>query len=185
MICYLVRHGKDDETVRGGWSNHSLVPEGVAQVQALGAEMVSGGIAIGCIYSSDIPRAKETALILQGYLHCPVEYLPEFREANNGYLAGLKHEAANEKFPGIYWSALDYAECYPGGESPEQFFQRIRTAWMEFKKRIGQTPDKNVLLVTHGGVVEAISCIENGVEFTNKVRRFAAPSAQLIPVIIE
>ena len=24
MICYLVRHGKDDDSVRGGWSDYSL-----------------------------------------------------------------------------------------------------------------------------------------------------------------
>lgn len=185
MTCYLVRHGKDDETVRGGWSDHGLVPEGVGQVKALGAELVQRGLHIGCIYSSDLRRAKETALILQTYLDCPIGYLPEFREANNGRLAGMKQELANEKYPGVYWSALDYEECYPGGESPKQFFDRIRAAWTAFKKRITQTPDKDVVLVTHGGVVEAILCMENGAEFTNKVKHFATPSAQLIPVEME
>ena len=185
VICYIVRHGKDDETVRGGWSGHSLVPEGVAQVKALGAEMVGKGIEVGRIYSSDIQRAKETALILKEYLHCQVEYLPEFREANNGDLAGLKHEVANEKFPGIYWSALDYSECYPGGESPEQFFSRVQAAWAAFKEKMAQESNGDVVLVTHGGVAEAILCIENAVEFTNKVKHFATPSAKLIPIVIE
>lgn len=184
MICYLVRHGKDDETVRGGWSNHSLVPEGVEQVERLGAEIVEKGIGIGYIYSSDIQRAKETALILQTYLHCPIEYIPEFREANNGYLAGMKHDLANEIYPGVYWNTLDYEECYPGGESAKQFFNRIQTAWMELKGRISQTPDKNVVLVTHGGVMEVILCLENGVEFSNKMRRFLTPSAKLISIVI-
>lgn len=162
MICYLVRHGKDDETVRGGWSSHSLVPEGVEQVNTLGAEMVEKGLNIGRIYSSDIQRAKETALILQEYLNCQIEYCPEFREANNGFLAGLKHDIANEKYPGVYWSTLAYSQRYPGGESPEEFFRRIQTAWADFKSNIGQTCDKDVLLVTHGGVIEVILCIENG-----------------------
>ena len=46
MICYIVRHGKDDETVRGGWSRHSLVPEGVAQVRTLGAEILEKKLSI-------------------------------------------------------------------------------------------------------------------------------------------
>lgn len=184
MICYIVRHGKDDETVRGGWSQHSLVHEGVEQVNVLGAEMVKEGLNVRCIYSSDILRAKETALILGKYLLCPIEYLPEFREANNGYLAGLKHEVANEKFPGVYWNTLAYSERYPGGESPEEFYLRIQAAWANFKRKIKQMPTKDVMLVTHGGVVEAIMCIENGVEFTNKAKHFATPSAKLIPIEI-
>ena len=185
MICYIVRHGKDDETVRGGWSSHGLVPEGVAQVKALGTELTNRGIRIAHIYSSDIQRARETAQILERYLRCSVEYLPEFREANKRDLAGLKHEVANERFPGIYWSALEYSECYPGGESPEQFFQRIQTAWLAFKEKIAQEWNGDVLLVTHGGVVEAILCIENAVEFSNKRKHFATPCAKLIEIEVK
>lgn len=29
MICYLVRHGKDDDSVRGGWSKSPLSDEGI------------------------------------------------------------------------------------------------------------------------------------------------------------
>lgn len=183
MVCYLVRHGKDDETVRGGWSNHSLVPEGVAQVHALGREMEEWELDFGRIYSSDLRRAKETALILKDYLHCPVEFLPGFREADNGLLAGMKNELANEKYPGIYWSTLDYSACYPGGESPERFFNRVKAAWQIFKAEIAKT-GQNVILVTHGGVIEAILCIEGGVEYTNREKHFPVGSAKWIPIEI-
>ena len=65
MICYLVRHGKDDETVRGGWSDSPLTAEGVQQAERLAAELLAaGGLSIGVIYSSDLPRARQTAAIL-------------------------------------------------------------------------------------------------------------------------
>ena len=35
MICYLARHGKDDDTVRGGWNQQSLTVEGKSQVNEL------------------------------------------------------------------------------------------------------------------------------------------------------
>lgn len=35
MICYLVRHGQDDDTVRGGWGNSELTETGIEQVNAL------------------------------------------------------------------------------------------------------------------------------------------------------
>lgn len=184
MVCYLVRHGKDDETVRGGWSTHSLTGEGIEQVNQLGKEIAEAKMDVACIYSSDIQRAKETAMILSGYLKCSVIEMPEFREANNGDLAGMKNEEADDKFPGIYWSALSYDECYPNGESPQEFFSRIKTGWEQFKEKILKKTPKDVLLVTHGGVVEAILCIENGIEFSNKEKHFRALNAKLIPIEI-
>lgn len=183
MVCYLIRHGKDDETVRGGWSDHRLTAEGVEQVALLGEEILEKKLDIGHIYSSDIRRAKETALILKHYLNCSVTYCPEFREVDNGKMAGMKHELANEKYPGIYWNTLDYEECYPGGESPKQFFERVRTGWARFKQE--QKYGEAVVLVTHGGVIEAILCIENDVDFSNRVKHFSTPSAKLIPVVIK
>ena len=181
MTCYLTRHGQDDETVRGGWSGHSLVPEGIAQVHALGQEMCQKGIKISCVYSSDIQRAKETALILAEYLHCPIEFVPGFRESNNGYLAGMKHEEAERKYPGIYWNTLGYSQPWPGGESPEQFFCRVREAWLDLKSSL-KGREEDVLLVTHGGVLEVILCMENGLEFSNKQKHFPTPCATLFSV---
>ncbi|MGM9618264.1 MAG: histidine phosphatase family protein [Oscillospiraceae bacterium] len=184
MICYLVRHGRDDDSVRGGWSDHGLTPLGVEQVRALAREMAASQIDVGCIYSSDLRRARETAAILSDQLHIPVVYDPGFREADNGDLAGMKNELASQRFPGLYWSALAYTERYPNGESPELFFRRVQYAWTELKRNVSARSAKDVLLVTHGGVMEAILCIENGVEFSNKTRHFSTPNAKPIPVAI-
>ena len=35
MRLYFVRHGKDDDRYRGGWSNLDLTPEGIEQVKHL------------------------------------------------------------------------------------------------------------------------------------------------------
>ena len=39
MFCHLIRHGKDDDTVRGGWSNIGLTEYGVEQVHKLGEDL--------------------------------------------------------------------------------------------------------------------------------------------------
>lgn len=83
MTIYLVRHGKDDETIRGGWSNYGLTPVGVEQVNNLSKEMVAANMSIDCIYSSDLQRTKETSEILSNYLKCPIEYNAGLRETNN------------------------------------------------------------------------------------------------------
>lgn len=184
MLCYLVRHGKDDDTIRGGWSNHGLTTSGIVQVHELAKELIAQNMKISCIYSSDLERAKETANILGDYLKCPIMLTSEFREVNNGDLAGMKNELADDKYPGLYWAALGYEECYPNGESPKMFFERIKTAWLEFKSKVAQSSE-DVLLVTHGGVMEVILCIENGIGFSNKVRHFSTPNAKAIAIKIK
>lgn len=184
MTIWLVRHGKDDDTIRGGWSNHGLLPAGVDQVRKLAEELSAAGLRLDRIYSSDLRRAVETAEILSQRLGCPIEYVPGFREADNGVLAGMKQDLANEKYPGLFWSALDYDERYPGGESPCMFYKRVTAAWSALKARSIKEGARDVMLVTHGGVMEAILCRENGVAFSNKARRFPTPSAALIPIEI-
>ena len=184
MMIYLVRHGKDDDSIRGGWSNHGLVPFGVEQVNKLASEMVAANMSIDYIYSSDLQRTKETAEILSNYLGCPVEYITGLRETNNGDLAGMEHGLANEKYPGVYWSSLAYDECYPNGESPERFYNRVKTTWIELKNKILEQPTKSTLIVTHQGVIEVILCIENNIVFSNKEKHFSVPNAKLIPIEI-
>lgn len=185
MTIYLVRHGKDDDTIRGGWSNHGLMPAGVEQVNNLAEEMIVANINIDYIYSSDLQRAKETSEILSKYLKCPIEYNAGLRETNNGDLAGMKHESANEKYPGLYWSSLAYDECYPNGESPKMFYNCVKTTWLELKNRILKQSSKNSMIVTHQGVIEVILCVENSIAFSNKAKHFSVPNAQLIPIEVK
>ena len=182
MICYLIRHGKDDNSVRGGWSDSPLTDEGILQVKRLSEKILSDDqINIGKIYTSDLPRARQTAEILSEALSIPMKELPEFRETNNGVLAGMDHRLAEKQFPGLYWSALDWDEPYPNGESPCQFYNRISEAWNHFKKEI-QRENPGVALVTHGGVINVIQCIEKGIAYSNKANPFPIGNAEIINI---
>lgn len=181
MTCYLIRHGKDDDSVRGGWSESLLTDEGITQVHKLAASMSS--LSISNILTSDLPRARQTAEIISNQLGVPVIPRSEFRETNNGVLAGMKNELANVLYPGLYWSTLDWEESYPGGESPKSFFERIYKAWKNLKAEMdGQ--QNNFVLVTHTGVINAILCIENNVTFTNKTLHFPSKNAEMIAIEI-
>jgi len=39
MNLYLVRHGQDNENVRGDWCNHGLIEEGIEQSKILGKNL--------------------------------------------------------------------------------------------------------------------------------------------------
>ena len=184
MICYLIRHGKDDDSVRGGWSNSSLTDEGILQVKRLSEKILSDNqIHIEEIYTSDLPRARQTADFLSEALSIPVIEAPEFRETNNGVLAGIDNMLAEKQYPGLYWSTLDWDEPYPDGESPHQFYNRIADAWRRFKKEVCEH-HHNVALVTHGGVINVIQYIENNILYSNKAKPFSIGYAEIIRIQI-
>ena len=178
-MIYLMRHGADPSDRYGGWSTHGLTEKGKAQVHNAKGSLCGKGITH--IYSSDLTRAKETAEIISDELSLPIMYLPQFRESNNGLLAGMLKTEAAKKYPGIYWSALNWTESWPEGESPEQFFLRIRNAWDQFKTQVG---NDTVLLVSHGGVMNVILCLENGIPYTNKETKFQIKDAEIVQIDI-
>lgn len=180
MICYLVRHGKDDDTVRGGWSQQPLTEEGIRQAEKLAATHWN----IKHIYSSDLPRAMQTAQIIGNIIGLQVKALPELRETNNGDLAGMKHSVALERYPNLFWNQLDWEQCYPHGESPRQFYDRVRIAWESFCQMI-LAKNENVMLVTHGGVIQVILSLVEGRTYSNKEKQRNIPHASVIALSYE
>lgn len=179
MICCLVRHGKDDDTVRGGWSQQPLTDEGEVQAAELADFVQKSGLGIQKLYSSDLLRAMQTAQIVADSLRLPIAPKPEFREVNNGDLAGMKNELAAEQYPGLYWNTLAWEQQYPGGESPKEFYERIRCAWDVLQKDILER-NENVMLVTHGGVMHVILSIVKGEIYSNQASPRKIRNAELI-----
>lgn len=180
MYCYLIRHGQDDESVRGGWSSHSLTEEGRRQAE----QLAESPLDVMNIYSSDLPRAMETAELLAETLKLPVIPLPAFREANNGKLAGMKHEMAEQLYPGLYWNTLDWEQVFPGGESPKDFYERISAAWSDFTMKMEQSGESSAL-VTHGGVIQVILSLIHGVPYTNRKPYRKVKAAEIIVLKLE
>ena len=176
-MIYLMRHGADPSDRLGGWSPYGLTQRGKEQVRGAAAGLQNLGITK--IFSSDLVRARETAEILAEELSLDITYLPQFRESNNGSLAGMLKTEAAERYPGVYWNALDWTQPWPEGESPQQFFHRIAAAWYEFKNQSGTD---HVLLVSHGGVMNIILCLEKGIPYTNKETRFKIEDAGIVQV---
>lgn len=179
MICYLARHGKDDETLRGGWSQSPLTCEGKTQAEDLANFIQSTDLEIRHISSSDLLRAMQTAQSVAEKLYLPVIPMPEFREVNNGELAGMKNELAAKIYPGLFWNTLGWDQRYPGGESPKNFYERITKAWEAFQKEISER-NENVMLVTHGGVINVILSIVNGQEYSNKTAMRKIRNAEML-----
>lgn len=182
MICYLVRHGQDDETRRGGWSDLPLTGEGIRQAELL-AENLSR-VSIGKIYSSDLCRAIQTAKPLADKRHLSIIPLKAFREVNNGDLAGMENSLALVKYPGLFWNQLGWEQCYPNGESPKQFCERIQSAWISFSKEV-LAQNENVVLVTHGGVIHVIRAMLEDRQYSNRDTHKKVRHAEVIALSCE
>lgn len=180
MKIYITRHARDDDSVRGGWSANSLTDFGVLESNSLADELLKNQSSynIRKIYSSDLLRARQTAEIINDKLSVGVEYISGFREVNNGDLAGMDNALADEKYPHFYWRKLDWNEHYPNGESPKEFYERVSNTWAKFIKEVSSF-NKNVLLVTHGGVINIIKCIISEVEYSNKNKYQGIPSVKI------
>ena len=172
-----MRHGADDPDRLGGWSPFGLTGEGRRQAREAAESLRGAGVERIC--SSDLPRAMETAEIAAEALGLAVEPMPRFREADNGALAGLPVTEARERYPGLWWSRLEWTQRWPGGESPALFHRRITDAWTDFRAENG---GRTTLLVTHGGVIGVILCLERGIPWTNRETAFGVKPAEIIRV---
>ena len=125
---------------------------------------------------------KETAETIAEKLGLSVIMLKEFRETNNGDLAGISKAKFQTDYPGLFYSSLEWDQRYPNGESPALFFTRIKNAWQSFKSEASALSG-NTLLVTHGGVIDVILCLENGENYTNKRIHYHVNHAEIIRAV--
>jgi len=182
MAIYLVRHGQDEEGYRGGWSQRGLINEGIRQAEKLGQYLNEHkhDFNIHRIVCSDLQRASQTATVLADHLGLPFHSSKDWRETNNGLLAGMPHALAEEQFPGLYFSSLRMDERFPGGESPQENFARIKESFVKLcQHQLAINDNENVLVVTHGGVINIIYHLIKDIVWSNKNPFFPAANTSL------
>lgn len=173
MKFIFIRHGKDDGNYRGGWSNQDIISEGMEQAHKLAKYLEENkeSLNIKKFVVSDLKRAITTANIANETLKLPVELEPKLREMNNGDLAGMLNDDALVKYPGLFFNTLGMNERYPNGESPVDFYNRIKD-WFNEAIDLYKDEDTNIAFVTHSGVINIIYYIVKKIEWTNKEKSF-------------
>jgi glucosyl-3-phosphoglycerate phosphatase len=152
-VYYLMRHATTlwnlEKRIQGHW-DCELSPEGTAEAKALAPRLSALGFSR--ILTSDLGRAKSTAGLLNLTLRLPVTLEKRLREQQFG------------QWTGKYWrdipaEALQQAEAAgwdfrpPGGESREDVRQRAEHALIDTARAV---PGRNVLVVTHQGVLKSV-----------------------------
>ena len=150
-MIYLIRHGLDDESMIGGWSDVSLTEGGIRQVE--NATKFLKNISFEKIISSDIKRAKETSLIINKELNKEIIYTKKLREQNKGdYNGVLKEKIGDDDY---FKGNISIYDTYPNGESLLDLYFRI--------EKLLSTIDnwEDSLIVTHRGVINMIYYLLN------------------------
>ena len=180
MKIIFVRHGKDDNNYRGGWSKMDLIPEGIEQAKQLAKHIKENNqeYQIQKIVASDLPRTMTTARFISTQLGLPIQQEWRLRETNNGDLAGMPNEEVLKRYPGLFFSSLKMDEAYPNGESPNDFFNRIKI-WFDEFVAIYKNINENVLVVTHSGVINIIYHLVNGIEWNNQSHIFKSANCSI------
>ena len=148
-MIYFIRHGLDDESYIGGWSNISLTDIGRKQIKD-SANWIKENLNIKEIISSDILRARESALIIGNILNIDVTYSEPLREQNKGIYNGLERKKLKQ-VDKTFIKNVQVDTIFPEGESLKDLYRRICKLIDEL-----DTLKDDVLIVTHRGVINMI-----------------------------
>lgn len=147
----LVRHGEAEHLAKGiigGSSDFQLTDRGRKQIALTGKRLKElFGTRIEIIYSSDLKRASESAMIIQKEINVPITFDSRLREMSRGIANGMTVEEAKSIRRPQCEPMLDWIP-YPEGESWRMLRERASVAL----KEIEQKEEEVVLLVGHGNL---------------------------------
>lgn len=150
---YLIRHGETEwNKVKRfqGWTDIELSDIGKRQALLLGERFKN--IAVDEIFSSPLKRAYNTAYEIARHKNIEIVTNEHFKEINFGQWEGMTAKEITEMY-GEQFSkfALDPEnESFPGEGSFEMVTRRVALGLEEILK---DKEDKNIVVVSHGGVV--------------------------------
>lgn len=149
-MLYVARHGQtvwNAENKVCGITDVDLTGVGIAQAKELAAVVATKNVSL--IISSPLKRTVETSKIVSEICNISMETDERLIEQNYGIYEGVDRK--NEEFLS---NKRNFAFKYPDGESMMQVAYRVYGLLDEIK---GKYKDKNVLLISHGGVCRIIN----------------------------
>ncbi|NGM81469.1 histidine phosphatase family protein [Paenibacillus sp. 7124] len=148
MLMGLIRHGQTDWNAAGRIQGQSDIPlnsEGRRQAEMLAERLLHEPYRWDYCITSNLSRAEETGRVIAGRLGLPLLEADErIRERAYGQVEGLT-AAEREARWGKDWACQEF-----GQEKDEQLQARALAFMGDLSAK---HPDKNVLVVSHGGLL--------------------------------
>jgi len=152
VLVTFLRHGRslsDDLRVHEGRYDAPLTEVGRAQAQQRLEEFRAKQFHFDRIISSPLQRARAVAELMSEGLGVPLELDPDWMEQDNGKIAGLPYEEAEQRFPRPLFR-IPYEKPYDGsGESEWETYTRAARAVQNLVNRGAGS----YLVVAHGKIL--------------------------------
>ncbi len=170
-MIYLIRHGETDANKVKSFQGTLELPlneKGIAQAKKLANYFKD--IPLDAIYCSSMIRARMTTEILAEAKNMPFTPVDELREANFGDWEGLGFDEIQRRWPeGMKTFFSNPAEWIP--PNGETFYAvQERTSRALAKIMAEQGSDKNIAIVSHGGIIRVQLCTILGIPLNNMWR---------------
>ena len=170
----LLRHGQSQWNLENrftGWDDIGLSEKGVLEAKESGRLIKEKKIPIDVVYSSELKRANDTAIIAMkeaNYDHLfnngelIITKSIAVNERDYGDLTGLNKQETAEKYgkEQVHIWRRSYDVIPPGGESLKNVVERVKPYFENTMKKDLENR-KNILLSAHGNSLRALFLILN------------------------
>jgi len=176
-LC-IVRHGETAWNAEHRVQGQLDVPlNAVGQAQAAAAAKVLSREKFDAIYSSDLSRARQTALETARLLSIDVIEDKDLRERHYGIFERLTYAEVKVRYPEDYarFDARDPEYAFRTGEKLQDFFDRSMAVLTRVARRHS---GQSVLVFTHGGVLDMLYRHAKGLSISAQ-RDFGIPNTGL------
>jgi probable phosphoglycerate mutase len=182
-IIHLVRHGETDWNVESrlqGWTDIPLNANGLEQAQA--AAMSLATRPVGRVISSDLQRARQTAVPIAARAGVEPAFDPVLRERRYGTAEGRIDAELDLELGGQLgdrWADPDFA--FEGGETRREVYARLSA----FLAALFVVPYQGeVVLVSHGGALRAARGVLEGIP-VDQLPRWEFHNGQITTIKVE
>ena len=177
MKVYLMRHGETNwnkEKKMQGMVDIELNDQG--RKKAISNQKKFKKLNIDLIISSPLKRAKETAKLVSEGTNTPIIYNEKLVERSYGNLEG-KNYKGKEIYENHDTYSLIENTNFENIERVKDLLKRVWEALDEIKEKY---PNKNILIVSHGGTSRAINAYFNGIPENKTLKPTNMKNAEII-----
>ena len=149
MKLYVIRHGQTNYNKQGkynGQYDEDINETGIKQAEE--AKKIVQNLDIDIIFCSPLLRTRHTCEIINAN-QIPVIYDERLKERDCGIYTGKE---VGSFYDTDYWNYFS-SKKVEGLETIQELFARVQEFLEEIKSKY---PNKNILIVTHGGVARGI-----------------------------
>jgi len=183
---FLIRHGETRqhaEKIFLGQYDVPLSDKGREQAEKAGTELAEYGISADLFFSSDLCRAEETAMIISEVLYsrkeiktgedrgpAKVKGIPELREMSLGEWDGKFISEMKTRYPEEYKKRGENLLGFKFDNDSENYYDLRYRVIKGLEKILGSYKGRDIIIVTHSGVIKVLSSCLNGTPLMQEVK---------------